>query len=259
MKGWISLHRKIQESDIWVDEEPFDKRSAWIDLLLLANHKDNSMIFEGHKLVVERGQIVTSVRKLSLRWNRSVKWTLKVLRLFEELEMIQKKSDNKKTLLTIVNYGIYQDGGYTEDNTEDNTKETQRNTQRKRSGTTNNNDNNELNNELNNVNNKGRAVYYPENESLNDAFKDYVAMRKEIKKPLTSSALKLAMNTLSKLSGDDSDLAIAILNQSILNSWQGLFPLKKEKTEKPKNKFVNFEGRQYDTMELEKKLNGNWG
>lgn len=29
--------------------------------------------------------------------------------------------------------------------------------------------------------------------------------------------------------------------------------------EKPKNKFVNFEGRQYDTMELEKKLNGNWG
>lgn len=257
MKGWICLHRKILESDVWMDdEEPFDKRSAWVDLLLMANHKENSMIFDGHKLVVERGQIVTSVRKLSLRWNRSVKWTLRVLRLFEELEMIEKKSDNKKTLLTIVNYGVYQDGGYTEDNTTDNTEETQRDTrritQRKRRGTTNNNDNNELNND----NNKGRAVYYPEDELLNDAFKDYVAMRKEIKKPLTSSALKLAMNTLSKLSGDDSDLAIAILNQSILNSWQGLFPLKKEKTEKPKNKFNNFEGRSYDAVELEKKFLG---
>lgn len=236
MKGWISLHRKIQESDIWIDEEPFDRRSAWIDLLLLANHKDNTMIFDGHKLVVERGQIVTSVRKLSLRWNRSVKWTLRVLRLFEELEMIQKKSDNKKTLLTIVNYGLYQDGGYTEDNTADNTEETQRDTQRKRRGihrgTTNNNDNNVLNNELNNVNNIG-PEYYPD-ESLNQAFKDYVAMRKQMKKPMTKKAIELAMNKLAKLSGNDNDTAVAILEQSILNSWQGLFPLK-EKVEKPKS------------------------
>ena len=72
MKGWICLHRKILESDVWMDdEEPFDKRSAWVDLLLMANHKENSMIFDGHKLVVERGQIVTSVRKLSSRWRWS--------------------------------------------------------------------------------------------------------------------------------------------------------------------------------------------
>lgn len=236
--GWICLHRKIQESDVWLDEEPFDKRSAWVDLLLLANHKDNSMIFDGHKLVVERGQIVTSVRKLSLRWNRSVKWTLKVLRLFEELEMIEKKSDNKKTLLTIVNYGVYQDGGYTEGNTTDNTEETQRDTQRitqrKRRGTTNNNDNNAPNNELNNGNNVNNK-YYPEDELLNEAFEGYVAMRKEIKKPLTSKAIELAKNKLSKLSCNDSDTAIAILNQSVLNSWQGLFPLREEKKEEPRS------------------------
>ena len=250
MMGWICLHRKIQESDIWTDEEPFDKRSAWVDLLLLANHKDNSMIFDGHKLVVERGQIVTSVRKLSLRWNRSVKWTLKVLRLFEELEMIEKKSDNKKTLLTIVNYGLYQDGGYTEDNTTDNAEETQRDTQRKRRGTTNNNGNNK---------------YYPEDESLNEAFVDYVDMRKKIKSPMTDRAIELAKKNLMELSGGDTSKAIAIVNQSIMNSWKGLFPLKEPQSSsppakpKPKNGFINFEGRQYDPIELEKIFNGNVG
>ena len=34
--GWIKLHRKIQECDLWSSEdEPFDRRSAWVDLLFL--------------------------------------------------------------------------------------------------------------------------------------------------------------------------------------------------------------------------------
>ena len=39
--GWIKLHRRMLDSDIWkaTKRKPFDKRSAWIDLLLRANHK----------------------------------------------------------------------------------------------------------------------------------------------------------------------------------------------------------------------------
>ena len=58
-------------------------------------------------------------------------------------------------------------------------------------------------------------------------------MRKQIKKPLaTDRAIELAIKKLDKLSGGDNDKAIEILNQSILNSWQGLFPLKDENTSK---------------------------
>lgn len=76
--------------------------------------------------------------------------------------------------------------------------------------------------------------YYPD-ELLNQAFLDYLEMRKKIKKPMTDRAVNLAMKKLKELStlpfseSMDNDTAIKILEQSIMNCWQGLFPLKEEK------------------------------
>ena len=68
--------------------------------------------------------------------------------------------------------------------------------------------------------------YYPNDEKLNDVFAEYVAMRKKLKKPMTDRAVELAKKKLNDLSGGDNDKAIKILEQSIMNSWQGLFELK---------------------------------
>lgn len=122
--GWISIHRKIQESNIWDVPEPFDRRSAWVDLLLSVNHEDNRFFFDGKIITVKRGQKITSIRKLAEHWKWSVKKTMGYLNLLEMEQMITKESDRKKTLITIVNYEEYQDRG--------NTKETQR----KRKGNT---------------------------------------------------------------------------------------------------------------------------
>ena len=59
-----------------------------------------------------------------------------------------------------------------------------------------------------------------------DAVDEYIKMRKFIKKPMTDHALELALNNLDKLASSEEE-QIAILEQSISNSWQGLFPLKK--------------------------------
>ena len=67
--------------------------------------------------------------------------------------------------------------------------------------------------------------YYPNDEKLNDVFAEYVAMRKKLKKPMTDRAVELAKKKLNDLSGGDNDKAIKILEQSIMNSWQGLFEL----------------------------------
>ena len=45
---------------------------------------------------------------------------------------------------------------------------------------------------------------------------------------MTDRAVDLAIKKINELSGGDNDLAIKIINQSIMNSWQGLFPLKEE-------------------------------
>jgi hypothetical protein len=73
---------------------------------------------------------------------------------------------------------------------------------------------------------KPQAVYYPTDDLLNQAFTDFVKMRKELKKPMTERAVQLAMTKLEHLSGGDNDTAIKILEQSIERSWAGLFELK---------------------------------
>lgn len=98
-------------------------------------------------------------------------------------------------------------------------------------------------------NNKVRDRTYYNSPLLNQAFTDYVAMRKSIRKPMTERAIELTQNKLKRLAGDNEQLAIKILNQSVMNSWIGLFPL----NEKPqrKNNFTDFQQRSYDNQDLE--------
>jgi hypothetical protein len=60
-----------------------------------------------------------------------------------------------------------------------------------------------------------------------EAFTEYVAMRKKIRKPLTDYAVQLAVKTLWKLKQEGND-PTAVLEQSIFHSWQGLFAVKPE-------------------------------
>lgn len=140
-EGWICIHRKIRECDIWDYDEPFSRRDAWIDLLLLANHRDKDTIFDGNRITIKRGQYLTSVRKLSKEWHWGKDKTLKYLRLLEQCEMITREADSRRTLITIVNYSIYQD--MKSDNADSNKDSKQ--TVSRQSSATNNNDNNENN------------------------------------------------------------------------------------------------------------------
>lgn len=62
-------------------------------------------------------------------------------------------------------------------------------------------------------------------EHLKTIWPMYVEMRKKIKRPLTEHAQKLAIDKLNTLSMDHS-IQIQIVEQSVLSSYQGLFPLK---------------------------------
>lgn len=108
MEGWIALYRQIRDSWIWKNNEPFDKRSAWIDLLLTVNHKSKKIPFENDFIEIERGQTLTSIKRLAERW----KWSRhKVSDFLDQLEqdtMIVQVRDNRKTLVSIVNYDKYQ-------------------------------------------------------------------------------------------------------------------------------------------------------
>ena len=76
-------------------------------------------------------------------------------------------------------------------------------------------------------NTKDTDVYFPLDEKLNESFKDYIEYRKSIRKPLTGRGIELAIKKLDSLTADN-DIKIEIINQSIMNRWTGLFPLKSD-------------------------------
>ena len=106
-KGWIKLYRQLQECPMWYSER-FSKGQAWVDLLLLANHKDKKILFNGEMIVIKRGQYLTSMVKLAEKWKWNRKTVSSYLNVLEKDKMITKVSDNSKTLITIENYEIYQ-------------------------------------------------------------------------------------------------------------------------------------------------------
>ena len=122
--GWVCIHRKIQECSIWESNEPFDMRSAWIDLILLANHEDKHIVFNGKPITVCAGQRLTSLRILAERWHWSRDRVRRYLDLLENEGMITRESDNTKTLLTLINYSIYQTTRDTDKTTDKTTNKT---------------------------------------------------------------------------------------------------------------------------------------
>ena len=78
-------------------------------------------------------------------------------------------------------------------------------------------------------------------KELEDTIRDFIDMRKTIKKPMTSKALELLIDKVRKMSNDEM-IQIAILNQSIERGWQTVYPLNSKKD-------VNYEQRQYSDFD----------
>ena len=71
---------------------------------------------------------------------------------------------------------------------------------------------------------KGTAAYF-EDEAIQEAFENFIADRKERKKPMTKRAIDIAVKKINELSEGKPEKAVAIINQSIEKGWNGIFPL----------------------------------
>jgi len=110
MEGWIKLHRQILESEIWTAER-FSKGQAWVDLLLLANHKPQTIFIRGIEIKILRGQLAYSQLTLAKRWGWNFKTIVTFLRWLQNRGMLETKTNNQTTIITIQNYSLYQKKG----------------------------------------------------------------------------------------------------------------------------------------------------
>lgn len=74
-------------------------------------------------------------------------------------------------------------------------------------------------------------------EELKQTIYEFIKMRKAIKKPLTTRGLELMINKLKKMTSNTNE-QIQILNNSIMNNWLGIFPLKEEEKQKEKVEYI---------------------
>lgn len=215
IRGYIKLFRCVTENEMWLDE-PFSRGQAWIDLLILANHKPGVVRKRGIRIDVERGQVGLSETSLAERWQ----WSRgKVHRFLSELEkdaQIEQQNVlqnlNVTSLITILNYDKYQD----------NEPQNEPQTDRKRTA------NSTMNKKVKNEKNK---TLKPEGDKMLEiclAWKAFVEMRQVIKKPMTEYAMKLKVMALEKLQEQGHD-PVAVLNQSVSNNWQDVYAIKAEK------------------------------
>lgn len=259
--GWIKLHRSIRSNWIW-NEKPFSRGQAFLDLLLMVNHEDNKIMFNGSLTEIKRGSGITSLRKLSEKWGWSknkVKYFLDQLKIDK---MLDYKTDTKKTLVSIENYSLYQSRDLEKGQQED-TNEPPKGNKKETKGKQKDTNKNDKEGNKNLKNDKNIYIGdFTANKLLLETISNFVEMRKEIKKPMTDKAIQLMLKKLKGLS-EVEEIQIKILETSIINSWQGIFPLKEQtsksnnyKSQKTERKFNNFEGREYDYDSLEKKLLG---
>jgi len=207
----------------------------WFKLLCLAGKQNNSGIF------MLNDKIAYTDRMLSAIFRRKETVVNMALQTFEQYGMIEIIDG----VITIPNWDKHQSlDAYEKKKERDKAYQAERRNKQKQAIAEKSSDNRltvgrdcsyslSISKSLSNSSsksNKGER-FFPD-DKLNEAFKDYIENRKNLKKPMTDKAIELALTKLAKLSNGDNDKAIEILNQSILNGWAGLFELKTEKQQK---------------------------
>ena len=79
---------------------------------------------------------------------------------------------------------------------------------------------------------KKEVKAYSDDAELNQAILAFMEFRKSIKKPMTDRAVELLIKKLNDMTSYIPE-QIEIINQSIMNGWQGVFPLKNDQATRP--------------------------
>ena len=82
--------------------------------------------------------------------------------------------------------------------------------------------------------NKKKELYKQLPSVLVESLVEFEKMRSSIKKPVSDRARQMILRKLQEYSNGDLDIMIEILNQSIINCWKDVYPLKEVSQQKRK-------------------------
>jgi len=110
--GFVMLFRSVRETDIWRDQY----MRYYLDLLMEASYERRLYRFGDHQLQLERGQYVTTYRRLATRWTKNLSWVSRFLKRLERSGLVRLEKlprgpesgtapgTHAGTLITLLNY-----------------------------------------------------------------------------------------------------------------------------------------------------------
>jgi len=216
MSGTVNISRKIWKS-LEFKSQTFTEREAFIWMVMEASWKPRDVRPLNTVIHTERGQLACSVRFMAEAWGWEKSTVDRFLKKLKKRDVIGTETGTGINLITICNYDEFQNAN----NYSGTPKNTKAGQKRDSSGTNENKDSIRM------KECKSTAYSMADAESdLNSVVdfqtaKDFVEHRWAMKKPLTKLAVTKMISQLQKHSNPK-----AVLDASVMNNWQGIFPEK---------------------------------
>lgn len=105
MEGWIKLHRKLLQSNIFGNEK-YLKVFIWC--LLKATYRPHMQQVGRQQVALKKGQFVFGRKKAALELNMAPSTVWEYMKILKNDKVVNIKSNNKYSVVTVVNWEVYQ-------------------------------------------------------------------------------------------------------------------------------------------------------
>ena len=196
MTGWIKLHRKLLDSPIFQNEKLF---KVFAYCLMKASHKEHTQLVGRRVVHLQKGQFVFGRKRASEELRLKESTVRDYVKLLEKLGTIDIKSDNKFSVITVVNWAVYQNDEEISDSKND--KKSTTNQQQMDNKSTSNqqqiNTNKNVKNEKNdkNVKNEKNVVVGDDFATIYNLYQENI---EQIPSPITTEKLTQDMDHYGK-------------------------------------------------------------
>jgi hypothetical protein len=237
-KGYVKVWRKIEDSGLM--QMP-NTLALFMHILFNATHKDRKLGTPAGVIELKRGQYVSGRIELARVLKQSEQQVRTSLKKLELMKILTIQATNRYSIYTIENYSKYQDEQPT-DNQPNNQQSTSNQPTDNQQITT----KQELKNlSIEECNKKPKEIPAELPDWLPaEIWDEFKAMRKNQKKPMTVRAEKLVIADLEKIKLDGYD-PIEAINNSIKNSWLGVFAPNGKNTTLKKKSGMDISGIDY--------------
>ena len=104
--GYIKLHRKILDNPVVMKSS--DHLAVWMFLLLNATHKEYDVIYEGERITLQPGQLITGRKVISKQLKINESKIQRILKTFKIEQQIEQQTNPRCRLISVLNWSEYQ-------------------------------------------------------------------------------------------------------------------------------------------------------